>query len=250
MSKALSAMGILMLALLVFVGLVHVFLKVQHKDTPETLGALNAMPVIGGFFSAPPPVEPEMTAEEKRERQARQDLLDSREFFALPEGFDRDALDEVVGSMKDALESYEQGRLEVEKEKEALAKVRAEVESQRQALEEAAAALAAKAKDLEAGREELELRANRLQSEEMKNLKANASIFEQMAPAAAAAILKDIDLDTGAKILKMMSPRKSGKILGEMKPTLAVDLTRRLQAITTDPPNGPANDVKPVSTGG
>jgi flagellar motility protein MotE (MotC chaperone) len=138
--------------------------------------------------------------------------------------------------VKDALTSYEQGLLAIETEREDLARVRAEVQAERDSLESAAKDLLARAQDLERGREELDLRANRVAEEELKNLKASTAVYEQMPPADAAKILNDMDVDVAARILKTMSPRKSGKVLAALPTARAVDVTRRMQAIITEPP--------------
>ena len=50
MKTLLSVVGLLTLAQWVFIGLLHVFLTVQDKRSPETLNRLHDVPVIGGYF--------------------------------------------------------------------------------------------------------------------------------------------------------------------------------------------------------
>ncbi len=233
MKKVLGALGILMLAQVLFVGLVHVFLRAQGKDSPETLEALHAMPVVGGFFFPPPPEEPPLTTEERREMRARRQLEESRGFFELPPGFTRERMEELFRTVADARARYEARLQEMEEEKAGLETMRAEFLTEQQRLESRAAELTSQARNLQAGREELDLRSNRLEAAELQNLKASMAIYEQMPADGAAAVLRDLnDVDTVAKLLKQMSPRKSGKILAAMETPLAVQVTRRMQAIT------------------
>jgi flagellar motility protein MotE (MotC chaperone) len=231
MNKLLQAFGVLMLAQLLFVGLVHVFLKVQDKDTAESRTALHKVPVLGGFFPAPEVKPPELSPEEARERRAREALLDSREFFPLPAGMEAAELERMLNDVKDARTRYEQGLLDVESQRTNLARLRSELETEKDALVSLGGKLEEEAKNLQAGREELDLAANRVEAQELKNLKAAAVLYEQMEPSGAAAILGSLGPDTAAKVLAQMVPRKSGRILEALPIPRATEIARRMQAL-------------------
>lgn len=236
MNKILQVCGVLMLAQLLFVGLVHVFLKVQDKDTAESRSALHKVPVLGGFFPAPEVKAPELSPEEARERRAREALLDSREFFPLPAGMESAELERMLNDVKDARTRYEQGLLDVEKQRTDAARMRAELETEKDAMVALGGKLEEQAKNLQAGREELDLAANRVAAQELKNLKAAAVLYEQMEPSAAAAILGSLGPDTAAKVLAQMVPRKSGRILEALPIPRATEIARRMQAILPPAP--------------
>lgn len=231
LNKALKVLGVIMIAQLLFVGLVHVFLKVQGKDTDESYGALHRVPVLGGFFPEQEVKPVPLSPEEQRERRAREKLLESREFFPLPAGMEPAELEQMLRDVKDSRTRYEHGLLDVEKQRTDLARMKTELETEKDSLVALGSQLEEKAKDLQAGREELEFSTNRIAAQEMKNLKAAAVLYEQMEPAAAGAILGSLGPDIAAKILAQMSPRKSGKLLEVLPTPRATEIARRMQAI-------------------
>jgi hypothetical protein len=246
MSKIFTVLGVAFLALLVFVGLVHGLIRLQGKDSEETLVALHRMPVIGGFFF-PPALDADMKEDEIRELMAQRRLRENLELYDLPEGFSREALEGITHEMADVMQGNLTLRLELTREKEAVAVEWVELKAERASLQELAQKLLAQAEELQARQDELSQKANILADSEEKNLQVLRAIFEKMESGAAAAILMGYaDLDDVAKILAGMGERQSAKVLqslqelpgdpttGRAGATTAVDIVRRIQALTRD----------------
>lgn len=70
--------------------------------------------------------------------------------------------------------------------------------------------------DIKAMREEMSNAIPEVQEAEAKNLKTLAQTYSTLTPAAAVAILRELDEQMGVKILSMMKSEKVGAILGEM----------------------------------
>lgn len=241
MKKALSILGVLMLAQLMFVGLVHVLITVQGKKSPETLESLHAMPVIGGYFF-PAAADPEdLTPDQVRDLKSVRRLRESLELYDLPQGFSREEMEKLAHDLADARTENAQMRQDLDQQREALATERREVASERKRLETLATELTTQAGSLQARLEELSHRENRLEEAEEKNLRAVRATYEKMQPAKAAEILGGMDIDLVARILAGMSDRNSARILQEFEaspdpeaggPSKAVEITKRMMAIT------------------
>ena len=215
MRKVLLALGVLMFAQLVFVGLVHVLIRVQGKDSPETMDSLHGMPVIGGFFMPPAEVTEDLTPEDARDVESVRLLRESLELYQLPEGFSREEMESLAHDLASARTASEQQRLELDRRGEALEAEIGEAEQERKRLEQFAAELTTQAESLQAALDEVTQRENRLDDAQRKNLGIVRATYEKMEPARAAEILAGMDEDLVARILSGMSERNSASILQE-----------------------------------
>lgn len=244
MKKLLSILGVLMLAQLIFVGMVHVLIRTQGKDSPETLTALHAMPVIGGFFMPPPPDPDELTPEQIRDLKAVRRLRESLELYDLPHGFSREEMEKLTHELASARTESEQLRMDHERRVKEFEAERREVEAERARLTELAEALGKETESLQARRSELAQRENLLEAQEETNLKVIRATYEKMDPGAAKDILDQMEVDLVAKILAGMSERNSARILQEFGrgtgtgegggKAKAVEITKRMMALTSD----------------
>ena len=252
MGKVLNILGILFVAQIVFVGLIHVFLMVQGKNSPETMGSLHSLPMIGGFFFPPDAgKEKKLTPEDKRRKEAREALEDGEAFFPLPEGFDRKELSDFFVSLKEARAGYAEQKQKLAIEREALVTANSAVEAQREELLKGASELEERARNLEAQMSEVEARRNRIKQSEIKNLKAIAVIYEKISdPQQAAEKLQMLeDDDLVAKILFQMSSRASSKVLAALDTPRAVAVTRRMQALDLTNPGKKTDSGKSAEEG-
>ena len=249
MNRVFTVLGAIFLAQLMFVGMVHVFLRVQGKDSPETMEALHGLPVVGGFFPQSAPVEPSLSPEEAAKREARLALIETTDFFPLPPSYDREEIEALCRAARDAQTRHEQALLDLQRERESLKAATSEYETEQTGLMSAAAELEDRARDLQAGMEELTERSNRLDQDKIANLRSISEMYENMPPDSAAKQLTELDVDLTARILHMMSQRKSGKILAVMEVPEAVAVTRRIQAITSSFGEGAAKADTPDRDG-
>ncbi len=238
MKKALMVLGVLMLAQLVFVGLVHVLIRVQGKDSPETMESLHGMPLIGGFFIPPKVVEEELDPEQVRDAETVHRLRESLELYELPEGFSREELEGLAHDLASARTESQQQRLDMNQERVALDAEKREATAERQRLEQLAVELTSQAESLQAALDEVTQRENRLEDAQRKNLGIVRATYEKMEPIKAAEILAAMDEDLVARILSGMSERNSARILqefdvGDGGSSKAVGITKRMMLITS-----------------
>ena len=240
MKKVLFTLGVLMLAQLMFVGLVHVLINVQGKNSPETLESLHAMPVIGGYFFPPSVDREELTADQVRDLKAVRNLRESLQLYELPAGFSREEMEKLSHDLASARTANDQLRIALDAQHEALAAERREEATERKRLETLATELTPQAESLQAGLEELSHRENRLAQAETKNLRTVRATYEKMQPAKEADILGGMEIDLVARILAGMSDRTSARILQEFEAapegggtSKAVQITKRMMAITS-----------------
>jgi flagellar motility protein MotE (MotC chaperone) len=226
----LKICGALMIAFASFVGFLHGFLAVQGKRDPESLGRYHDWPVIGGFFpkyEAPPP---EPTEDELKLEKAAIRLAQSRAEYRLPPPYDADELKKLVDELAEAKAKNDRDRRALDEERERMKRAETDLAERQAVVAKAVEDVETKAKALIAQAEELERERLFVRSEESKNLKRLALVYESMAPADAAKKLGDLDADTTAKLVAVMTERKAGKILGAMDTPRAVEITKRIQA--------------------
>ncbi|MAG55203.1 MAG: hypothetical protein CMJ83_02825 [Planctomycetes bacterium] len=256
MKKVFCVFGVVFMAQLIFVGLVHVLIRVQGKNSAETMESLHAMPVVGGFFF-PPEGEEELSKADAADLKSKLLLRESLELWDLPTGMTAKELEALAHELADGRTAVEQERLDMQKKKDAVDSERRELENWREDLKTVGAKLEKEAYSLEARREELDQQQVLVLRSEEKNLKILRATFEKMSPQKAAIIFKRMiegekpdaqspdaanpaaqlvppDVDSVAKILKGMSERNSAKILQELDPNQAVQVTKRMQAITAE----------------
>lgn len=236
MGRVLKALGIVMAAFLVFVGLLHVVLFARGRHTPEALGAFHDWPVLGGFFPKHAPHEAPPTPEERREADATAWLRDSRNEFKLPPPFTTEQIEALVRELKDAKTQADATRARFEAEQADLDRVKKEVESNRQALNATADTLLAESSKLKAERDELDRERTFVKDEEIRNFKTLAAMYEAMPADDAAKKLAELDVDVVAKVIARMTERKAGRILAAMDTPRAVAITKKLQALASAAP--------------
>lgn len=244
MKQIFNVLGMIFVAQLLFVGLVHVFLLLQEKHSVQTLETLHAMPVVGGFFLPPSGEEArELSEAERRRLEAEEALREGEEFFPLPEGFDREELTSMLRTLGDTRRAQERKEQQLAEEREALVAATAALESQREELMKFSERIETRVQELEAKQNELAARRNRIEESEVENLKTIASIYEGMSdPAVAALKLSRQPDDLIARILHQMSPRKRAKIVEMMETTRAVAVTREIEALDLNRKNAGADD--------
>lgn len=229
----LKVCGSLFLVLAAFVGFLHGALALQGKRTPETLGRYHDWPVIGGFFPRYDPAAAPPTEEELRAERAALRIAQTRSDFKLPPPYDADELKKLVDELAQAKTEVDGVRRAQEEERERLKRAEADLAERHTTIASAADALEARAKELEARSDELQRERLFVRDEEIKYLKSLALVYEAMAPEDAARRLTELDADTTAKLVSVMTDRKAGRILGAMDVPKAVEITKRVQARTS-----------------
>jgi flagellar motility protein MotE (MotC chaperone) len=213
-----------------FVGFLHGFLRLQGKGDPESLGRYHDWPVVGGFFPKYVPEIPPPTEEEKQLEDAAVRLARAQGEYRLPPPYDADELKRLIDELAEARTKNEETRRLQEEQSERLKRAEADLAERQAAVTRAAEKLEADAKELVARAEELERERMFVRDSETKNLKTLAAVYEAMAPDVAAKKMEQLDSDTTAKLIAVMSERKAGKILGAMDIPKAVEITKRMQA--------------------
>jgi len=123
---------------------------------------------------------------------------------ALPRfwSFRADEVDALVAELK-------ADRAKLLARQDDLEKVAGHIEAEKQELEKTRA-------DIVAMRDEISKELPEVQAAELKNIKSLAATYAGITPAAAVAILREMDENTCAKLLSQMKPDKVGAILQEM----------------------------------
>jgi flagellar motility protein MotE (MotC chaperone) len=234
--RALTGLGCLTAAFLVFVGLLHAVLIARGRHTPETLGAFHDWPVLGGFFPKHAEAADQPTPAQQREAAASEWLADSRNEFKLPPPFTASEIESLVRELKDSRARADADRQRYEAELLDLERMRREIEANREALNDTADALETRARELIAARDELDRERTFVREEETRNFKTLAAMYESMPAEDAAAKLEGLEDDVVAKVVGRMSERKAGRILAAMSTPRAVAITKKLQAVASLPP--------------
>lgn len=232
MGNVLKAFGGLLIALLVFVGMLHGILAATGKHNPEVIGQFHDWPVVGGFFPKHVPTVPPPTPEEVRNQKAIDWLNSATKDVALPAPYTTEEIGKLVRDLKDAREQHLTSMRRIDEERAGLTRVGADLENQKQKLLVGATDLDRRSKELLGLRDELERERAFIRRSEEKNLKSLASIYEAMSPEEAATRLALMDDDTAAKLVSRMSERKAGKVLGALETPRAVAVTRRMKTLT------------------
>lgn len=233
MKSFFSVVGMLTVATWVFVGLLHVFLQVQGKNSPETYQKLRKIPVIGGYF---PDTKPETDEEAQRraEDKIRLDIAKSTADMQLPRGWTAEQLSEFIKDLKDQRERLvaEQDRLD--DERRAADELLMELGDREQTIARHQAALDERAKDLTKQRDLLD--ATKRSFEQDRDSKIDAALRRQakvvanMKPQKAVALLvgevenekdlieRDERYRDAARLLSYLPAEASSAIMEQMKP--------------------------------
>jgi flagellar motility protein MotE (MotC chaperone) len=249
-NKIVKIVALVVGAALVYGGALFLFVRLRGPLAPESAARARKVPVLGRLVpagapdvappeaghkpgsegpSAPPAAAPEKPREQPGEaarsgaaappvpmeevaillrelRAARKELKRREDALqTLEQGLTRQQAEDL-----DRRKDLERMLTEVAKEKETL------LEERRRRGEEDQARAAS-----DAG----------LQAQEQKNLKAVAQVYESMGAEAAAGSLKALEDDLAARILMLMNPRKSGKVMDQLPPEKAAALSRAMKSL-------------------
>lgn len=247
MKKIVTVAGILFLAELLFVGLVYGLLAARGRLNPETLGRLHDLPVVGGFFGRGGKTNPKApTPEELRDARIRRAIDETEDALRLPPPYTREEVDRLVTELRAARLSAEQKAKELERLELERGTLEAEIAARREVLDTDLETLDRRLKEFRALREEIAKErsslSEALRSDELKNFKLIAGIYEKMGAESAAAQLAELDDDACARVIAAMEPRIAGKVLGAFETLKAVSVTRRLQKFRAGPESPEEND--------
>lgn len=224
--------GGLMKVVFLFVGAVVLFtaglagtLSFSGKLNQETLGSLLGHP--------PPVVEPEVPIDELHERLAnggelaKDKTIPSLPPIALPSPFSSMETKTLFKELT-TVRAEVRARLEsVTQEERDLELIRAELSRRFDDLTRREEELEEQMKSFAAERHAMSARSVVLKEAELANLKQLAGDIEKMKAPAAAALLMEKSPERVALILSFVKSRESGKILAEMPPEFAHDVTEK-----------------------
>ncbi|MEZ6195535.1 MAG: hypothetical protein R3F20_07380 [Planctomycetota bacterium] len=247
MKNLLAIVGMLTLALWVFVGLLHGFLVIQGKNSPETYAKLHAIPVVGGYFPAVE-IPSEEQVEKAEEDAIRLDIVKARTDFKLPPGWTAEQLEELIADVKSQRESLVKDRETVEAEREATVALIEELDAREQNVNAMQVKLDALAQTLSKRQDELDvqLRSWEVERDEKidANLKRMSKVVAGMKPDLARNLLigesESLPEDEraeryadAARLLSFLSPEASSAIMERMTP---VEYQRILEVMKAMPP--------------
>lgn len=244
MNRFFHVLGLLFLALLLFVGLIHVFLAVQGKDSPKTIETLHDVPVIGGFFWNLEPADEEIPPAGQQQDDVEAHIAPGDEIYDFPREYPRENVEAVVAAAKEERETYERLRAEVEQERDALLVLERDLEERYEELRARIRRVQEKADALVARELELQVRERLLKGSNRKAVKAMAASLEAMSEAQAAEALKEMmgraggGKELAAIVLMSITERKRGKILDAMAKGDAVDLMEVFRRLNSTPAAG------------
>lgn len=248
MKNFAAAIGILTIAQWVFVGLLHVFLGVQHKKSPETLNRLHDVPVIGGYFR---PVQPENPIEKLSAEAAERNLriVEAKEIFDLPEAFDLKDLEAMAEEIRSRKSELSKTRIDLDEKSLSLSELEKEIERRETLVAANQVDLEKKANEINSKMVELEAerrrQSNQASEAESVVLKKLAKIYGEIEPTKAAELLHPADDIDGpkmsadekalaaAKILAYMEPERSAKVLEVMNTVDAVRVGEKMKSLTS-----------------
>lgn len=189
---------------------------------------------------------PEPTLDELHERMAseraelpvaaaRSDLLPP---VSLPSPFSGDETRALFDELLRTREELRERLARVEREKKDLELVRTdlnhrwdELNRREQEMEELHRSLDGERANLAAQQTEIDKRSTSLDQEQMKNIELLAAQIEKMTAADAAKLLMEKEMAQAALILSFIKAREAGKILAEMPPKHAAELTDRMLGV-------------------
>ena len=232
MRTILTVIGVLTVAQWVFIGLLHMFLTVQDKRSPETLSKLHDVPVIGGYFPAVK-LETEEDQEQKYADRMTLRLIESKKYYDLPRAFDEEEITTLVTDIKNRKEELARAKTRSEEREIQITALVEDLERREEKIIEDQAQLDELARKVELERDELELQLDgfRAQRDEIEaaNLKKIAKWLNNVTPEKARGILLEgLDGATpaerearyldAAKVLNVMDEEAVAKIIETMDP--------------------------------
>lgn len=242
MKHFVSLIGMLAIAQLIFVALVHVFITVQDKRSPETLAKLHDLPVIGGYFPAVDlPTNEEQAS--TRLREQRTEIIEAREFFNLPDFplEELTTLSEDVRDQKQRLVTAEKGleerRAELDTLIQEIARREENIATGQEAIDRKVRELELQYSEVAAQQAGIERKADAQQQLMLKKL---AKIYNEIEPERAAALLSSTDGDPrtaderlaqSAQILDLMEAANSAAVFAAMETVDAIRLQDKMRAL-------------------
>jgi hypothetical protein len=242
-----AILGVLTLAQWVFIGLLHGFLTLQHKRSPETMSKLHDIPVVGGYFM---PLKTESDAEKLNVEQAERNLrlIEAKEILALPAAFSPDDLRQLTEDIKARKAQLFETRQDFEERETRLADLRQEIERREKTVASRQEELEKKAQEM--GRQQIELQ-SQLKVRDVEKSDAEATVLKKLAkiyaeidPQKAAQLLitpaelegdekETVDATAlrAAKVLVYMDAEKSARVLEIMDAVEAVRVGEKLKQL-------------------
>lgn len=245
MRTVIATIGWLTLAQWLFIGLLHGFLALQDKRTPEVMGRLHAVPVIGGYFPGSPPPAGDPVRDDDEYVRVR--MLEARRFVDLPAPFDREELDRLIGQLGTERDAHIAARSALEDERQHLLALREELDAREQVVASRQEELDSRAAEVAAARVTVDALAARQDERTTairdENYRWLAKVYAEIEPERAALSLSTelkeaptAEVENRAEklagILRFMDSDAVGRILAEMEP---VDELRIRQKMETMP---------------
>lgn len=244
-----AVIGTLTLAQWVFIGLLHGFLTVQKKRSPETLERLHNIPVVGGYFL--PPKE-DKKVDELNEEEAKRNvrLVEAREVFNLPPAFDMNELKSLTDDIRARKDQLATARADLDERETRIGDLEKEVERREKKVAEDQEKLEARSQEVSRKQSEVDRQSQFATEEkavtEAAAYKKIAKVYAEIDPVKAAEFLmKDTgkaDADgqapsaddrarNAALLLTYMDADKSAKIIEAMDSVQAVKITEKMREI-------------------
>lgn len=233
MRTILTVIGVLTVAQWIFIGLLHMFLTIQDKRSPETLSKLHDVPVIGGYF---PDVKMETKEDQEQKYADRMTLrlIESKKYYDLPRAFDEDEITALLAEIKGRKEELTRARSLSEEREIQIASMVEDLDRREKEVNEAQANLDELAAALDTQQREMEFELSSLREKrdevEATNLKKIAKWLNGVKPPEKARdfLLTGTDSDTpmlreeryldAAKVLSVMDEEAVSKIIEVMDP--------------------------------
>lgn len=232
MRTIFTVVGALTVAQWIFIGLVHLFLTVQDKRSPETLAKLHDVPVIGGYF---PDVKLESDDDKEQKYADRMTLrlIESKKYYDLPKSFDEAEINELVADIKSRKEDLARAMSLAEERQIQIASMVEDLERREKKIIDDRAQLDDLAVNLEKTEDDVALRekalGNKSSAAEEANLKKIAKWLNNLAAEKAANFLlegtegesmeeQDERFVNAAKVLSLMDEEAAAKVIETMDP--------------------------------
>lgn len=232
MRTILTVIGVLTIAQWIFIGLLHMFLTIQDKRSPETLSRLHDVPVIGGYF---PDVKVETDEDQEQKYADRMTLrlIESKKYYDLPRAFDESEITTLVADIKGRKEELARAKSLSEEREIQIASMVEDLERRESQVIEDQARLDELAVQLDKQQKEIELDLENLgrtsTEAEAANLKKIAKWLNNVTPGKARDFLLTGTKDESgnereerymdaAKVLSLMDEEAVGKIIESMDP--------------------------------
>lgn len=184
-----------------------------------TQAYLSRMPLVGRFVQAPAADQegiPEPTLAELQERQRDSEAKESSDLLVGAGAMTLDELAVLASDLQEARRRYDDRRLLLEAEHDALDEQREDLRYRRDVVERLMQDARAELAKLERERQQLFDAQTVIYESEEQNLKKLARLFEAMKAPLAAPRLEKLEDAQVAKLLACMRPRSAAKVLEQL----------------------------------